>query len=125
MIIKKSLLLSFLFVICHFNNYGHETNNISLECTGKIPKKRQPLFVIAEMHEHNLITARAQCLQTNDCDINPEFKHARYEVLHSIDMLMDHLEELKKEKSSTCSVCEKNETIALKNRLLELLQSIQ
>ena len=122
---KKSLLLSFLFVICHSSNYGHETNNISSECTGKSPKKRPPLFVHAEMREQHLIAALTECLQANDCDTNPTFKRARYATLHSIDMLMSHLETLKKENSGACNVCEKAETTAIKNRLIELLQSIQ
>lgn len=123
--VKKSVLLSFLFIICHLSNYGHETKKNSLECTGKMPKKRHSLFVRAEMCEKNLIAARAQCLQANDCDINREFKQARYATLNSIDMLMDHLEELKKGNTGTCNVCEKSETLDIKNRLIELLQSIQ
>ena len=123
--IKKSLLISPLFVICHLSNYGHEIKNNSSECTGKIPKERQSLFVQAEVYEKNLIDARSHCLQANDCDINQEFKEARYAALISIDTLMDHLETLKKRNSSTCNVCEKSETTDIKNRLIELLQSIE
>lgn len=123
--IKKNLLISFLFVMCHVSNYGHETKNISSKCTGKVPKKRNSLFVRAEMYEQNLIAARTQCLQANDCDINRDFTQARYATLNAIDMLMDHLEALKKENTGTCNVCEKVETAAIKDRLIELLQSIE
>lgn len=123
--IKKSLLISFLFVIYHLSNYGNETKNISSKYTGKVPKKRNSLFVRVEMYEQNLIGARTQCLQANDCDINQDFTQARYATLNAIDMLMDHLEALKKENAGACNVCEKVETTAIKNRLIELLQSIE
>lgn len=124
MMIKKRLLISFLFVICHLNNYGHEIKKTSLECTGKVAKERQPLFVQAEKHEENLINARVRCLEANDCNINQEFKNAKYDVLCSIFTLMIHLEELEKGKDGVCHVCEKTETKDIKERLTELLKSI-
>ena len=94
MIIKKSLSISFLFLVCHFNNYSHEIKKILSECTGKVAKQRPELFTQAEQYEQNLINARAQCLQANDCDINQAYKQARHDVLRSIILLANHFEEL-------------------------------
>jgi len=123
MIIKKSLSISFLFVVSHFNNNSHETKKSVLECTGKVAKERSQLFTQAEQYEQNLINARAQCLQANDCDINRAFKQAKHDVLRSIIMLANRLEELEGGTVGVCNVCEKNEATDIKNRLIELLKS--
>lgn len=124
-IVKKSLLITFVLVICYSYNYSHVIKNNVSECTGKIAKERLQLFVQAEKHELNLINAHTQCLQVNNCDIDEAFKQARGDVLYSIVVLIDHLNELEAVQIGTCVVCEKNETIDIKNRLIELLKSTQ
>lgn len=119
---KKSLLILCLLVVCYFDNYGHVTKNSSSECTGKVAKERLPLFVQAEKYEQDLINARTQCLQAHDCDVNRAFKQARGYVVYSIIMLVNHLNELEKVEIGACVVCEKNETVEIKNRLVELLK---
>jgi|SRR5579863_1811036 hypothetical protein len=123
MIIKKSLSISFLFLVCHFNNYGHEVKKSVSECTGKVAQQRPQLFTQAEQYEQNLINARAQCLHANDCDINVAYKQARHDVLRSIIMLANRLEELEGGIVGVCNVCEKNEATDIKKRLVELLKS--
>jgi hypothetical protein len=68
-VIKKSLSISFLFLVCHFNSYSHETKKSVSECTGKIAQQRSQLFTQAEQYEQNLIAARAQCLHANEIAI--------------------------------------------------------
>jgi hypothetical protein len=122
---KKKLLILYLLGTCYLVNYSHATKNSSSECTGKITKERHQLFVQAENHEQNLINIRAQCLQAHDCDVNRAFQQAKGNVLFSIIMLMNHYNELEKESTDGCKACEKTETIDIKNRLVELLQSTQ
>jgi hypothetical protein len=123
MIIKKNLSISFLFVVCHFNNNSHEVKKSVSECTGKIAQQRPQLFTQAEQYEQNLIAARAQCLQANDCDINRAFKQAKHDVLRSIIMLSNRLEELEGGIADLCNDCERNEATDIKNRLIEVLKS--
>jgi hypothetical protein len=121
---KPSLFFLLLFVLYGTSN-AHETKKLSLECTGKVTKERQPLFIKAEKQEQNFLNVQTQCLQANDCDINPAYKNAKDSILCSISALVAHLEELEKGKNGACTVCEKNETKEIKRRLTELLKSAQ
>ena len=125
MAIKNVHFFSLLFVIICAHSSAHDVKRPSLECTGKVAKERQPLFITAETYEQNFIKARKQCLQANDCDTSPEFTQARYDVVYSILTLIAHLEDLGKKQDGVCHVCEKNETKDIKNRLTELLKSAQ
>jgi hypothetical protein len=122
---KNKLLILCVLIMCHSNNYTHETQKKSLECSGKVAKIRLQLFVDAEKNEQNLIDTRAQCLQIDDCETNQAFQQAKRVVLGSIVILEKHLEELEKGKASECSVCERTETIDIKDRLTQLLKSSQ
>jgi hypothetical protein len=77
---------------------AHEAKAPSLECTGKVPKKRPPLFIQAEQNEQLFLDAEIKCLQTNDCAINLAFINARNDVIFSICELVAHLEELEQTK---------------------------
>ena len=95
----------------------------TFECTSNVTQKRQPLFITAETYEQNFINARVQCLQANDCDTNPAFEKARYEVLHSIYQLVDHLKELQNNTNDPDNKSEKIETKHIRQRLIELLKT--
>jgi hypothetical protein len=125
MIVKKILLIPLLFIICQLDMYGHESKNFSSGCVGKVAQERPQLFVQAEEHEKNLINAQAECLQNNDCDTDYAVRRAKNQLLYTIAMLKDYLEELEEGKSGACNVCEKNEATDIKDRLTELLKSNQ
>jgi hypothetical protein len=90
------------------------------ECTSNVTQKRQPLFIKAETYEQNFINARVQCISAGDCDTNQAFEKARYEVLHSIYQLVDHLKELKNNTHDPDNKGEKNEAKHIRQRLIEL-----
>ncbi|HEX4068741.1 MAG TPA: hypothetical protein VHX42_01460 [Candidatus Babeliales bacterium] len=125
MILKRRLVTSFLFVTCCSYNYSHEAQKNISECTGKVAKERPQLFVQAEKCEQNFINARTECLQTHDCRTRQAFKQARGELVYFVGMLMDHYDDLEEKKTGACTVCEKAETVNIKNRFLELLKSSQ
>jgi len=120
--IKKSSLVLLLLVTCYANDYGLEAKKSSMECTGKSAKERLPLFVQAERHEQNLFHAQAGYVISHR---NPNrkrlLKEAKDDALCSLVLLMNHLNELEEEKDDSCRLCEKNEAIEIKNRLIKLL----
>lgn len=95
------------------------------EYTDKVTQERQPLFIKAEIYEQNFINAHAQCVDAGDCDTNPAFEKARYEVLYSIYQLADHLTELKQNTRDADTTDEKIEAKDIKKRLTELLKTIR
>jgi hypothetical protein len=147
MFIKKIVCVSLLFVTyCAHGGalsagliISKTQENLKPQCTdspsfakaskdtseGKAAQEREPLFVTAEIYEQNFINTHAQCLDADDCDTNPAFEKARYEVLYSIYQLVDHLKELKKNTSEADNKCEKVEAKDIKKRLTELLKTAQ
>ena len=92
-------------------------------CTGKVAKQREPLFIKAEKNEQDFINTRKQCLEAGDCDNNPPYEKARYDVLYTTLQLVSYIETLKNKSADECTACEKTEAKDLKKRLTELLNS--
>jgi len=94
------------------------------ECTGKIAKKRQPLFINAEESEKKLILAYSLCLNNNDCDTNQLYQQTKKDIQTTIIALITHLNNLEEKNDGACYVCEKKETKHIKDRLSKLLEVI-
>jgi len=93
------------------------------ECTGKVAKKRLPLFQQAEQHEQYFIVALANCQKDNTCESCPIFQSA-ITIAHLCALdLANHLLELEKGTDGACKVCERNEADDLKDRLVKLLNT--
>ena len=122
MVVKNISLLSLLSVFMSMHSNTYQVKRPSLECTGKVAKERQSLFVQAEEQEELFIAAYKKCLEEDNCHNSASFNQIKYDLLSSIVALSEHLEILKNKNDGSCNVCEKNETKSIRNRLLDLLK---
>ena len=120
----------FLFILLHA--HGLQSNplatqlmlNRKKQCTGKIAKQRQPLFIQVEEYEEHFIRTKSKCLEAGNCDSDEDYAQAKDLLKLSITTLNNHLEQLEEKTDGACHVCEKNEAKNIKKRLVELLDNV-
>lgn len=79
-------------------------------------QQKNPLFIQAKKCEIEFVHAYKQCLQTDDCRTETQYRQARKSAISSITDLIYYIDSLENDTD------EKNEAENIKNQLIQLLE---
>jgi hypothetical protein len=83
-------------------------------------QQKNPLFIQAKKCEIEYLHVCEQCLQTNDCRSNKQYRQARKSLVSSVVDLISYIDSF--EDDATTDTDEKNDAENIKNQLIQLLE---